>query len=70
MRSYLLPRLAAGIAFVLVSAMTLAASAAPLAGTSSAAGWRIVATLGPPGGGSQVMSVAAVSATDAWLAWR
>jgi len=68
MRYYLLPRLAAGIAFVLVSAMTLAASAAPSAGASSPAGWRIVATLGPPGGGSQVMSVAAVSATDAWLA--
>ena len=68
MRPYPLPRFAAGMALVLASMLGLAASVAPAADASTGPGWRIVATFGPPGGGSQVMSVASVSAKDAWLA--
>jgi hypothetical protein len=44
----------------------VATSVAP-AEAATGPGWRIVATFGPPGGASQVLSVAAVSAKNAWL---
>ena len=68
LRSYPFPRFAAGVALVLASMLGLAAGVVPAADAATVPGWRIVTTFGPPGGGSQVMSVAAVSATDAWLA--